>query len=55
MEWTACAKTQKPDSLGNCKHFRIVEVASTKGSVGDEAGKVDKGQMVVRLVCLAVF
>ena len=36
-----------------CKHFRIIEVASTRKSVADKAGKVDKGQILERLVYLA--
>lgn len=40
-------------SLGNFKHFRIVEAANTRENGGDEAGKVEKGQKVERLVCLS--
>ena len=36
-----------------CKHFRIIEVASTRKNVADKAGKVDKGQILDRLVYLA--
>lgn len=33
-------KLKNLDSLGNCKHFRIVEVASTRENGGEEAGKI---------------
>lgn len=46
-------KNAKTWTNPKCKHFRIIEVASTRKSVVDKAGKVDKGQMLERLVYLA--
>ena len=34
-------KNAKTWTIPKCKHFRIIEVASTRKSVVDKAGKVD--------------